>query len=437
MINKGSSAINRPSPLRESITHDPQTREDESTIIPKPDTRPSHLIRPIDKMKVVCVELQPQILDKILLNQRIPCRTRFFLECLCNDELNASHMENGSFKMLIQDINEDFQLQENIEKELRHRFSENYEEGIRTFFTTYHNNNNVMRSLQFLAARETYRRFYSPLDFIKGILDNILSGRPIITSVDDSTLHIEYKPLKKSEIKVDWKTIDKNPDHIQGSIVTIRKDLLTSPATRIESKQDLDKWFLMIKKALPVIRIDNGCTQRCAFAESLLSLIGLETRIVTINPAKDSKLVKFNPDSTNQLDVRWLWHRVCAVKLPGSDELYILDFPYEETIPLSMHPNIYSGNQWKVGDPDENPEPESRDESYGYSTISFLQEAWRNEQISDRVHYAPDKPWKTSYHHCMTWDKQNRQWQHTEGHNFFDFTWDKQNRQWQKNERVQ
>ncbi|KEI72256.1 hypothetical protein GV64_17305 [Endozoicomonas elysicola] len=317
--------------------------------------------------------------------------------------------------MLIQDINESPKLQEGIEKELCRRFPENYEEGVRAFFTTYHNGVNVLQSLQCLhASDERYHRFYSPLDFIKGILDNIYSGLPTVTSIEDSTLHVEYKPLNRSEIKTDWRELDENPDYVRGSVVSIKKELLSSPKARIETKEDLDRWFLMIKRVLPAKRIDNGCFQRCAFTESLLNAMGLETQIVTIYPEKGAYQVKFNPDSRYQLDVNWTQHRVCAVKLPGSDELYILDFPYDETIPLSMHPNIYSGNRWESCDPEQDPEPRSKNVSYGYSTISFLQREWRAQQLSDTENYAPDKPKNSLYFQSMTWDKQSRQWKHRE-----------------------
>ena len=413
-INEGNTTT--PSlPLREFNYSDPQIKLSKSTIIPKSDDRLSHSIDPIYKKKVVCIETQPQILDKVALDCRIPCRTQFFLKCLCNNELNRDHEYDGMFQMLIQDINESPQLQEDIEKELCRRFPENHEEGIRAFFTTYHNDVNTLQSLKCLhASDERFHRFYSPLDFIRGILDNIYSGRPAITGVEGSTLLIEYKPLNRSEIKTDWKELDESPDYVRGSIVSVRKELLKSPAARIKTKEDLDRWFLMIKRALPVKRIVDGCFERCAFAESLLSAMGLETKIVTIYPEKGAYRVKFNPDSRYQLDVNWTKHRICAVKLPGSDELYILDFPYEEAIPLSMHPNIYSGNQWEACDPEQDQAPKSKIVSYGYSTIHFLQSEWRAQQLSDWKSYAPDKPNKCHYFNQMTWDKQNRQWKHSE-----------------------
>ncbi len=413
-INEGNTTT--PSlPLRDFNYSDPQIKLSKSTIIPKSDDRLSHSIDPIYKKKVVCIETQPQILDKVVLDCRIPCRTKFFLECLCNDKLNREHIYDGMFKMLIQDINESPQLQEDIEKELCRRFPENHEEGIRCFFTTYHNDDNAMQSLAYLhASNDIYHRFFSPLDFIKGILDNIYSGRPMITSVEGSTLQIEYKPIKKSEMNTDWKEIDDNPDYARGSIVSVSKELLSSPTAHIETKEDLDRWFVMIKRALPVRKTKSGCYQRCAFAESLLSVMGLETRIITIYPEKGAPRIKFNPDSKYQLDESWKKHRICAVKLSGSDELYTLDFPYEETIPLSMHPNLYGGNQWEVCDPDQDPVPKSRYVSHGYSIIMYLQGEWRAEQYSDSQNYAPDKPQNGYYYYYMTWDKQSRQWQRIE-----------------------
>ncbi|ELT97970.1 hypothetical protein CAPTEDRAFT_208945, partial [Capitella teleta] len=249
---------------------------------------------------------------------------------------------------------------------------------------------------------ERYHRFYSPLDFIKGILDNIYSGRPAITRVEDSTLLIEYKPLNSSKIKTDWKELDESPDYVRGSIVSVRKELLASPTARIKTKEDLDRWFLMIKRALPVKRMVNGCFQRCAFAESLLSVMGLKTKIVTIYPEKEAYRVKFNPESRYQLDVNWSKHRICAVELPEDHGLYILDFSYEEAIPWSMHPNIYSGNQCNVCDPAEDQEPKSE------------KSEWRTQQRSDSEYYAPDKPKNGHYFTHMTWDKQNRKWQRSE-----------------------
>ena len=246
-----------------------------SSTIPKSESLEPQLSKPLYKRHVKPVEAQPLLLDMIQIHEGMPERTRFFLECLCDDKINKNHLYDGMFKMLVKDIDDDAELQNSINEELGRRFPVNYQEDIRGFFQTYQSGTHVLESLSCMHAYDKrYHRFYTPLSFIKGILDNIYSGRPLIKGIEGSGLKIEYKPIKKSEWKIDWRDIDDGSDNINGRVVAVSKSMLSLPEAKVKTKEDLDKWFLMIKKSLPVKRIHDGCYQRSEFTESLMRNLG-------------------------------------------------------------------------------------------------------------------------------------------------------------------
>jgi len=354
--------------------------------------------------------VQPLILDQVKLNINIPYKTRLFLECLCSGEINKMHSLNGMYKMLVQGINDDEAQQTEIESALTSKFPEDYENQIRSFFETYQNSENTLQSMYLLYANDhQFHRFYSPVSFIKGILNNVYSGRPVLKHVD-TKLHFEYIPVKKSDIHKDWTLLEQDPNCIKGSIVSVNQSVLTLLSAKIETKADLDRWFLMIKEAIPVGRMEFGCFERCSFTESLLKTMGLETKIVKFYRKHCKGYIKFNPKSLYQCNENWLNHRICAVKLPRSDELYGLDFPYNETIPLSCHPNLYEENIYFIVTPEPTCTPISQDESDGWKTIHYFQNEWRIEQRSDENFYAADKPRQSEYYKKMTWDNKSRKW---------------------------
>ena len=69
-----------------------------SSAIPKSESLEPQLSKPLYNRHVKSVEARPLLLDEITIHEGMPERTRFFLECLCDDNINKNHLYDVCLK---------------------------------------------------------------------------------------------------------------------------------------------------------------------------------------------------------------------------------------------------------------------------------------------------------------------------------------------------